>query len=105
MHGMIFSELRGYAEGKLGPGAWNNVLKRARLRQSVYLPVQEYPDGDASALVTALSAVTQRSLSLILEDVGEFLVPALMKSHGQLVLPGWKTIDIIEHTQEQFTRL
>jgi hypothetical protein len=37
---MIFSELRGYAEGKLGPGAWNNVLKRARLGQSVYLPVQ-----------------------------------------------------------------
>jgi len=47
-----------------------------------------YPDGEASALVTALSAVTQRSLSLILEDVGEFLVPALMKSHGQLLLPG-----------------
>jgi hypothetical protein len=32
---MIFSELRGYAEAKLGPGVWNTVLKQAGLEQSV----------------------------------------------------------------------
>jgi len=58
---MIFSELRSYAEDKLGPGAWNAVLKRAGLEQSVYLPIQEYPDCEASALIAAVSAVTRRN--------------------------------------------
>ena len=84
---MIFSELRSYAEDKLGPGAWNAVLKRARLEQSVYLPIQEYPDCEASALIAAVSAVTRRNLSVVLEDFGEFIAPALIKLHGHLLLP------------------
>ena len=93
---MIFSELRSYAEGKLGPGAWNAVLKRAGLEQSVYLPIQEYPDCEASALIAAVSTATRRNLSLVLEDFGEFIAPTLMKLHGHLLLPEWKTIDVIE---------
>src|SRR5437870_11243887 len=99
LHGMIFSELRSYAEGKLGPGAWNAVLKRARLEQSVYLPIQEYPDCEASALIAAVSAATRRNLSVVLEDFGEFIAPTLMKLHGHLLLPEWKTIDVIDHTE------
>jgi hypothetical protein len=72
---MIFSELRGYAEAKLAPDVWNTVLKQAGLEQSVYLPIREYPDAEALALVTALSTLTRRSVSLILEDVDEFSRP------------------------------
>ena len=76
---MIFSELRSYAEDKLGPGSWNAVLKRAGLEQSVYFPIQEYPDCEASALIAAVSTATRRNLSLVLEDFGEFIAPTLMK--------------------------
>jgi len=99
LHGMIFSELQSYAEDKLGPGSWNAVLKRAGLEQSVYLPIQEYPDCEASALIAAVSAVTRRNLSVVLEDFGEFIAPALIKLHGHLLLPEWKTIDVIDHTE------
>src|SRR5437667_9516732 len=99
LHGMIFSELRSYAEDKLGPGSWNAVLKRAGLERSVYLPIQEYPDCDASALIAAVSTATRRNLSLVLEDFGECIAPTLMKLHGHLLLPEWKTIDVIAHTE------
>ena len=99
MHGMIFSELQSYAEDKLGPGSWNAVLKRAGLEQSVYFPIQEYPDCEASALIAAVSTATRRNLSLVLEDFGEFIAPTLMKLHGHLLLPEWKTIDVIDHTE------
>src|SRR5947199_10018629 len=96
---MIFSELHSYAEDKLGPGSWNAVLKRAGLEQSVYLPIQDYPECEASALIAAVSAVTRRNLSVVVEDFGEFIAPALFKLHGHLLLPQWKTIDVIEHTE------
>ena len=96
---MIFSELRSYAEDKLGPGSWNAVLKRAGLEQSVYFPIQEYPDCEASALIAAVSTATRRNLSVVLEDFGEFIAPALIKLHGHLLLPEWKTIDVIDHTE------
>jgi len=94
---MIFSELRSYAEDKLGPGAWNAVLKRAGLEQSVYLPIQEYPDCEASALIAAVSAVTRRNLSVVLEDFGEFIVPTLMKLQAIYSCPSGRpsTLSII----------
>ena len=96
---MIFSELRSYAEDKLGPGSWNAVLERAGLEQSLYLPIQEYPDCEASALIAAVATANRRNLALVLEDFGEFIAPTLMKLHGHLLLPEWKTIDVIDHTE------
>jgi len=96
---MIFSELRSYAEDKLGPGSWNAVLERAGLEQSLYLPIQEYPDCEASALIAAVATANRRNLALELEDFGEFIAPTLMKLHGHLLLPEWKTIDVIDHTE------
>ncbi len=51
MHGIIFSELRKYAEAKHGSGTWSALLKQANLGNKVYLPLQEYPDAEVVALV------------------------------------------------------
>ena len=99
MHGIIFSELRKYADTRLGAGAWNQLLSTSGLGNKLYLPIQEYPDGDVVALVSATSAATGLSLEEVLEDFGAFIAPSLLKLYRTLVKPEWKTLDLLEHTE------
>ena len=99
MHGIIFAELQNYAEIKHGKGTWNQILNRAGLQNNIYLPLREYPDTEAVALVTAASVMTDLSPSAVLEDFGEFIAPALLKMFSHLLRPEWKTIDVICNTE------
>lgn len=99
MHGVIFAELRNYAETKHGNGTWDALLAKASLKGKTYLPVQAYPDADAVALVVAASALTGLPVATVLEDFGEFIVPDLVKMFGHLLKPEWRTIDVIDHTE------
>jgi hypothetical protein len=99
MHGTIFSALRSFAEKEFGSGTWAAMLKQAALGDQVYLHVQDYPDAEAMALVLAASSLTGKPVAALLEDFGEFIVPELMKMNGHLLLPQWKTLDVIEHTE------
>ena len=100
MHGFIFSELRKYADTKLGSGAWNRLLASANLGSKLYLPIQEYPDSDAVALVAAAAKETGASTIEILEDFGRFLAPSLLGLYRTLVNPEWKTLDLLENTEQ-----
>ena len=103
MHGIIFSELRNYAE-HYGFG-WKTLLSKAGLENRVYLPLQEYPDAEIVALFLAASTLSGRSVAAVLEDFGEFMLPALMSMHGHLLSPRWKTIEIISHAQESIHKI
>ena len=100
MHGVIFSELQNYAESRHGPGTWNALLEKANLKGEAYLAVQTYPDADAVALVSAASALTGLPVAAVLEDFGEFIVPDLIKMYGHLLQSDWKTIDVIDKTEQ-----
>jgi hypothetical protein len=84
------SSAQGLGTPCLSAPAWNN--------HSTF-PIQEYPDCEASALIAAVATANRRNLALVLEDFGEFIAPTLMKLHGHLLLPEWKTIDVIDHTE------
>jgi hypothetical protein len=99
MHGFIFSELRKYADTRIGSGAWNRLLESAGLGSKLYLPIQEYPDADAVALVVAAARETGASQEEVLEDFGRFLAPSLLGLYRTLVNPEWKTLDLLEHTE------
>jgi hypothetical protein len=99
MHGIIFAELQKYAETKHGKGTWNQLLKKAGLENKVYLPLKEYPDTEVVGLVGAASSMVGLPVAAVLEDFGEFIAPALMKMFGHLLLPEWKTIDVIDNTE------
>jgi hypothetical protein len=99
MHGIIFAELQNYAETRHGKGTWSALLKKAGLEHRVYLPIQEYPDAEAVGVVVAASTLTGLPVSEVLEDFGEFVVPALIKMYGHLLWPEWKTIDVIDNTE------
>lgn len=99
MHGIIFSELKKFAESRLGPGAWEQLLVEAKLGSKTYLAVQEYPDSEIVALVSAASRKTKLPASSLLEAFGEFITPALMRMYGHLAKPDWRTLEFIENAE------
>jgi hypothetical protein len=99
MHGIIFSELQSYTEAKHGQGTWDVLLKKANLGNRVYLSIQEYPDAEIISLVMAVCAMTGLSVSAVLEEFGQFIVPSLMRTYGHLLKPEWTAIDVIDHTE------
>lgn len=100
MHGIIFAELRKYVDTKLGGSAWNKLLAEAGLKGRMYLPIQDYPDAEAVALVTTASTITGTPAPAILEDFGEFIAPSLLGMYRTLVQPEWKTLDVLQYTED-----
>jgi len=105
MHGIIFCELRRYVEQTLGVPAWPALLNTAGLPERLYVPGPQYPDAELTTLVSTAVQVTGRPAAAILEDFGEFIVPALFTTYGPLVEPEWRTLDLLEHTEETIHRV
>jgi hypothetical protein len=72
MHGLIFAELKKYAETKHGKGSWHALLKTAGLETKTYLSVRAYPDAEGVALVVVASSSreSKSSCGIIFEDSG-----------------------------------
>lgn len=100
MHGIIHAELQRFVQQNYGHEAWHAMLKRAGLEAEVYTPLQAYPDSHIVALVQAAVAMTNVEASKILEAFGEFLVPTYLGVYGSLVKREWRTLDLLEHTEE-----
>lgn len=99
MHGLIFLQLQKFAQ-KQGPQAWEAVLREAGLPAKAYSPARAYPDDEAFALVAAASRVLKQPPAAVLETFGEFLGPELVRLYARLVRPEWKTLDLIERTEQ-----
>lgn len=101
MHGLIFFYIQKFAEslalGRTG---------QARLRTTVtvagrtYLPSRAYPDDEAVTLLANIAEAADRPLPDVLEDFGQFLAPHLLKVAGRHVERTWRTLDVIEHTEQ-----
>jgi predicted hydrocarbon binding protein len=100
MHGIIFSQLRKYVETKQGSRAWSTLLKHAQLENRSYLSVSEYPDAEMEALVSAAATMSSQPATVVLEDFGVFIAPALMNIYRHLIPRDWKTLDVIEKTEK-----
>ena len=100
MHGMIFSELRQFVEMRMGAAVWPSVVKGANLPDRLYLLAQQFPDSDFQALVAAAAKMMNTSTSTLLEELGEFVAPDLLQLHAHSVRPEWRTLDLIEHTEQ-----
>jgi predicted hydrocarbon binding protein len=53
------------------------------------------------AMLSTLSQVEGRAVSVLLEEFGEFIISPLMETYGYIVNPSWKTLDLIEHAEEK----
>ena len=100
MHGIIFAEFKKYVGTKLGENRWDSLLKESGIGQRLYLQIQEYPDQELAALVSTAAKSMGKPVPAVLEDFGEFIIPALVSMYKSLIKPEWKTLDFIENTEE-----
>ena len=105
MHGLIFAELKKYVDTTLGAAAWGPLAAKAGLSGKLYLPVSTYPDADVVSLVSAAADTTGLTRDAILQGFGEFMAPDLLRMYGSLLRKEWKTLDILEHTEETIHRV
>jgi tRNA A-37 threonylcarbamoyl transferase component Bud32/predicted hydrocarbon binding protein len=104
VHGLIFFFIRKFAEASpaglaatAGPGSGQTALLQ---RAGRYLPSGTYPDGDAVTLLQTVADTRGQPLADTVAEFGEFLAPHLLKVAGPLVNPAWRTLDLVEHTEE-----
>ncbi len=100
MYGLIFFYIQKFAESAASNTiSWSSVRSSVATGAARYLPSQTYPDADAVQLLTSIADSTGHPLPEVLERFGRFLAPHLVKVAGKLVEPGWRTLDLIEHTE------
>ena len=61
----------------------------------------DYPDSEVLQLVTTASRITGMPVRGILMDFGEFIAPDLLQMYGGVINPAWKTLDVIENTENE----
>jgi Haem-NO-binding len=105
MHRIVFGELKQYIAARLGPSAWQELLAGAAIGPKLYLAIDEYPDQELGAILQAASTRTALSTTAILQDFGDFIGPHLMRMYRMYILPEWKTLDVIEHTEERIHKM
>lgn len=105
MHGTIFFELKKYVETKLGRQAWDKLLSESALGARTYEVMADYPDSEVIKLISTVSRITGAPVSGILEDFGEFIAHDLLQMYSGVINPAWKTLDVIEHTEDEIHRV
>ncbi len=105
MNGIIFLELKKYVMSNLGDEAWIALAEEAGIPQhKAYLAGASYPDQELVCLVEAASKITSMPPDQLLGSFGEFIVPDLVEVFAPFIDPSWKTLDLLEHTEDAIHR-
>ena len=103
MHGLIVNQLRQYAVQRFGRVAWEEVVTRAGVDLGLATPTIDrvYEDDVVYRVVAAAVAISGVSAHDLLEDFGAFLAPTLLRVYEPMINPRWRTLDVIENTEER----
>jgi hypothetical protein len=104
MQGIIFAELKKFADTALGPDAWPAISASAGFPHASYLATQTYPDEQLIALVGAAVRLSGMPAPQLLERFGAFIVPDLMRVFGAFVKREWTALDLLENTESVIHR-
>ena len=99
MHGLIFFYIHKFAERSSAALAARSGSGSGSPPGRTYLPSGVYPDADAVALLEEIADSVGRPLGDVVLEFGEFLAPHLVNVADTLIEPGWRTLDLIEHTE------
>ncbi|MDB4908931.1 MAG: Heme binding domain protein [Gemmatimonadetes bacterium] len=103
MHGLIANQLRLFVIDKLGRDAWLDVTDVAPgvlTEAPPSLDVQVADEVIVAAVVRA-AALAETPVPEVLRSFGNFLAPALLRVYSPLVKPEWRTLEVIENTEER----
>ena len=75
------------------------MVRLAGVPSRVYYRVADYPDEEAATLLSALASALSEPPGTVLEDLGEFITPDLLRMARYWIKPEWKTLDLIANTE------
>lgn len=85
MKGVIFSELIRWVEDTFSPAIADEMITRAELpNDGSYTSVGNYPHEQALAMIGALAAITDKSVTELADDYGYWLAPRFAQLYPQL---------------------
>ena len=100
MHGLIFFYIQKFAEAlALGTSGQARLRTTVTTAGKTYLPSRAYPDAEAVSLLTNVAEAADRPLGDMLREFGIFLAPHLVKVAGRHIDRAWRTLDLVEHTE------
>lgn len=103
MHGLIFFYLQKFSESLstgAPAGSRSGLSSLAVPDVARYLPSNVYPDADAVQFLQMIADGLDEPLLTTTRRFGEFLAPHLVKVAGPLIDPSWRTLDLVEHTED-----
>lgn len=103
MHGLIANQLRSYTLARHSRDTWTDAVSAsgAALPEGPVPLDRTYPDEHVMAVVGALADATDTEVRVLLEDFGAFLAGGLLRVYQPLIATEWRTLDVIEHVEEQ----
>ena len=99
MHGTILTLLKRYVQTQYDHSTWVKLMELSGLDKVAFDHKTVYPDDHMYALVGHAAEMTGLSADELREKFGEYLVPDLIYMYQRLLKPGWKTLDMLEHTE------
>lgn len=100
MHGSIFVFLKRFVESKYDHNTWLSILESAGIKRQSYELHEVYPDDEINAIIKSACAKTGLSSFDIQVMFGEAMVPDLLMVYDKYINPSWKTLDMIEYTEQ-----
>ena len=95
MKGIIFQLVEDYVTTALGASQWAKVKEQAGVTAPFFVPMNDYPDSDITALVKAASAETGKSTDDIERGLGVFAIPKFAVAYNFYFKPHSCTKDFI----------
>lgn len=99
MHGIVLKGLKDFVVDAYDRETWRTLLDEAGIGYTLYLPVDEYPDEEAMALVETAVELTGIDAPDLLEAFGKYLVPSLIETYGVHVDGEWTAIELVANVE------
>jgi hypothetical protein len=100
VHGIVMNQFRQFALERMGRDGWREAADAAGVGHEVFEIGRIYPDEALGTLVAETARRTGEAAPALVEEFGVFIAPALLRVYEMLVDPAWRTLDVIEHTEQ-----
>ena len=105
MYGIFHVEIQHYIETRYSRDVWTAALKRAGLKNRIYMTVSTYLDSEIKSLMKATSEITGVSVEALFVDFGAFTIPSLMSMYEPLINPKWTMMDLLLNLESAIYRV
>lgn len=99
MHGIVMKALKDFVVDEYDAATWRVIQEEAGLGGKLYVPVSEYDDVEALALVGAASDLSGEDRSDLLYAFGRYIVEPLVETYGVHVEGDWTGLDLLANVE------